>query len=254
LIFVFASTLLLISFLNYSNYRKTYLNLNQTRYLVSIKELRQTIEYGINIGLPPSSNVYLQPALNDLLNRQSGIQYIAVIDDSDKVLGAGALPKKGPADWRSQMETTASDTYWQGATDTTYQIGMPFTNNFNSKAGAVIIGYDRIAIEASIEKMLKTLAFEFVVNLVILIGLTLFAVYVLTRKFSATVTRIASLIGKATHSDQSCAIDGGDIESDTAKDLIDFVSLSQQAARELAILEDELPSHVANVGVREGLA
>ena len=254
LIFVFASTLLLISFLNYSNYRKTYLNLNQTRYLVSLKELRQTIEYGMNIGLPPSSNTNLMPALNDLLKRQDGIRYIAVADDSGKILSTTPLSSETSRNWNALQESTANESYWQSASPSTFELGMPFTNNFGQKAGVVVIGYDRPIIEKAIGNMLRGMAFDFIVNLAILTLLTFVIVYLLTAKFSATIAKLSQVIDTAMRTNRPCEINDAAIDPATVKDLTDFVNLSQQAARELDALEHELKPRASGANMQEGLA
>jgi sensor histidine kinase regulating citrate/malate metabolism len=240
LILVFSSTLLLISFLNFSNYRKTYLNLSQTRYLVSAKELRQSIEYGMSIGLPPSSNGNLLPALNELLKRQSGILYVAIIDDLGNVISAGTTPASGAGEWRALQESTSADSYWKTATPNAYQIGIPFANNFNAKAGSVVVGYDRVLIEKSVDSMMYKIGFQLAASLGILTILTVAIVYFLTRKFSDTLSRISSIIGRASHGDEACEVADVEIESGTARELSDFVNVSRQAARELALLESEM--------------
>src|ERR1700739_2918511 len=82
LVLVMSVVLLLISFLNYSNYRKTYLELNLTRYLVMAKDLRQTVESGLNIGRRPSENLQLLPMMQAMENRRDGIRYVGVITDT----------------------------------------------------------------------------------------------------------------------------------------------------------------------------
>ena len=54
----------LISFLNYYNYEKTYRQLNVSRITVVARDLRQTIEAGLNVGLAPRSNTQLEKALS----------------------------------------------------------------------------------------------------------------------------------------------------------------------------------------------
>lgn len=112
LVVIIGAVLVLISFLNYSNYRKTYAELNLTRYLVLAKDVRQGVVSDLNIGLQPAADLYLQPALADMARRDAGIRYVGVIDDSGRPIGQGAFPALPAQAWKDRIAATAADTHW----------------------------------------------------------------------------------------------------------------------------------------------
>jgi hypothetical protein len=63
----------LISFLNYSNYERTYRQLNVSRITVVARDLRQAIEAGLNVGLAPRSNTQLEKALANARDDTEGL-------------------------------------------------------------------------------------------------------------------------------------------------------------------------------------
>lgn len=240
LIFVIALVLVLISFLNYSNYRKTYLDLNLTRYLILAKDLRQTVVAGLNVGLNPGENVRLAPAIKELAQRESGIRFIGVLDESGAVISDGKVPAAAAAAWRSHLGSTTAGEYWQTSDATTLQIGIPFVNNFNLKAGAVVIGYDRAAIEAATDNMLLKLSIDIVATLLVLAALTLAGVYVLTRKFAAELASVGRTLDSALNESVPQKIDGHFLSGSEAQDINEFTTLSHRVASEIARLEWEL--------------
>jgi hypothetical protein len=239
LIAVMALVLILISYLNYSNYRKAYLGLNLTRYLVVAKDLRQTVVAGLNVGLVPAENVRLAPTIHELLQRESGIRFLSVLDVSGSVIGSPASPAQVAA-WRGQLNNTAPDAYWQSGDADTLQIGVPFVNNFNLVAGAVIIGYDRLAIENATGDMKRRLALDVAAVVGVLAALTLAAVYLLTRRFSAELGSVGRSLDAALEGEPPHKVDAEFISGGEAQDLYDFSVLSQHAAAEIARLEWDL--------------
>ncbi len=240
LVLVLALVLILISFLNYSNYRKTYLELNLTRYLVLAKDVRQTIETGLNVGLPPLENARLLPAIQELARRHGGIRYIAILDDSGAVLGAQRVPAATLAQWRARLQATAATDYWQAQDAATYQLGMPFLNNFNLKAGAIIVAYDKGPITAATDAMLRALGTDVLLVLLVLAALTLAGSYALTRTISAELVTVGQGIDAALGEAAPCAVDEHILGGGVADDINAFAHLSHEVAGQLAALEQLL--------------
>jgi len=255
LVLVIAAVLVLISFLNYSNYRKTYIETNLTRYLVLAKDVRQGIVSGLNIGLHPSEDLYLIPALTEMTRRYDGIRYIAVVDDNGRPISQGNFPALPPQAWKDKINATSADAYWQSSDAETYQIGLPFMNNFNLKAGAVVIGYDRKGIDRAIDDMMRKLCVDAVKIMVLLTVLTLASVYFLTRKFSVELAQVGATLASMFHSAEPPFIADHMLGEDVARNINEFTAMSHRVVREIARLEQELaPAPDSGVSGAEGKA
>ncbi len=240
LVLVIASVLVLISFLNYSNYRKTSLELQQHRYLVLAKDTRQGIVAGLNIGLRPGEDEHLQAALGETARRFEGIRYIGVIDESGRLIGQGRLPEQAPGRWKKRIAATEADAWWQAASADTYQLGLPFVNNFGIKIGAVVIGYERKPIEANIGDMRRRMIADVVQTLVLVALLTMAGAWVLTRRLAGDLAQVGAAIGATLEAPAPPLVDGHLLGEEVARDINEFTTVSHRLASQLARLEDEL--------------
>ncbi|MEN9659484.1 MAG: hypothetical protein RL571_2949 [Pseudomonadota bacterium] len=242
LVIVIAFVLAIITFLNYSNYRKTYLDLNLSRHLVLAKDLHQTIETGLNIGIKPAENLNLLPAIRDQINRHTGIRYIGIVNDAGEIIGEGLVPVQSGLDWKKRISNTAADGYWQASNASTFQLGMVFMNNFNIKSGAVVIGYDRIAIENAIDHIRNKLCIDVLLTLSLVTFFTLLGVYVLTRKFAAELFEIGNAIESTLDTAGPHQVIQQVLSESVANDINDFTRLSHQLAQKMAEFECEISS------------
>ena len=240
LILVIALVLLLISYLNYSNYRKAYLDLNLTRYMIVAKDVRQSVLGGLNVGLAPAENARLLPSIREQARRESGIHFIGVIDESGAVIGAGRISPAAAARWRASLAATAPDAYWQTSDADTIEIGIPFMNNFNIKAGAVVIGYDKRAIESAASDMLGKLGLDLVLTLACVAALTLAGVHLVTRKFCRALASVAATIGSALGQGTPLRAQGDFLGAGVADEINDFTALSHSLVSDIAALERDV--------------
>ncbi|PRC92791.1 hypothetical protein [Solimicrobium silvestre] len=248
LVGIIASVLFLISFLNYSNYRKTFLELNLNRYLVMAKDVRQTIVLGLNVGLKPAENTHLPPIMKDMIQRQSGIRYIGIVDESGEAITQGQVAAKTVAEWKTWINKTAAEDSWHTSDADTFQIGVPFLNNFNVKVGAVVIGYDKHVIEGAINDMGRTLLLDVLATLSFFTVITFAGVYLLTRKFVGKIAAIGQAIDSTLIAIEPTEVGDDMLDSGVAKDINDFTASSQQLVSTIAKLERAiLPSHHKNV-------
>lgn len=240
LVLVIAAVLVLISFLNYSNYRKTYIESNLTRYLVLAKDVRQGIVSDLNIGLHPSEDLYLMPALTEMARRYDGIRYIGVVDESGRPISQGDFPALPAQAWKDKIAATATDTYWRSSDAQAYQIGLTFTNNFDLKAGAVVIGYDRQRIERAVDDMMRKMCVDAVKVLILLTALALAGVYFLTRRFSAELVQVGATLDAMFDAAEPPFVADHMLGEDVAGNINEFSAMSHRVVREIARLEQEL--------------
>src|SRR5215475_5429404 len=120
---IIALAIALISFLNHSNYEKTYRQLNVSRITVVARDLRQAIEVGLNVGLAPKNNTELDKGLADAKENTDGLRFAAVIDDQGKRLVevGQAAPGQG---WLNYLAGIGDAPWWLGEDSNTYQVGL----------------------------------------------------------------------------------------------------------------------------------
>jgi hypothetical protein len=174
----------LISFLNYYNYVKTYRQLNVSRITVVARDLRQAIEVGLNVGLAPTSNTQLDKALATAKDKTNGLRFAAVVDEQGRrLVEVGEAP---PAqEWQKRLAAVDDTGSWLGEDSDTYQVGLPYRNSFGVTVGAVVVGYDKAAIDRATAAMRLTLIADWLTAAVLLSVLALLGVWLVTRRLEA---------------------------------------------------------------------
>jgi len=188
-----------ISFLNYYNYRKTYQQLNVARVMVVARDLRQAIESGLNVGLVPRSNTQLATSLTIAKDHTDGVRFAVVIDQAAKRLveAGGAAANQ---DWLRRLQRVGEIVSWLGEDDDTYQVGLPYRNSFGVIVGAVVLGYDKAAIDRATATMAFTLFIDWIGAVLLLTTLTVLGTWRLTRELDSELTQAeaAEVIGIST--------------------------------------------------------
>src|SRR5262249_15038243 len=185
-----------ISFLNYYNYRKTYQQLNVARIIVVARDLRQAIESGLNVGLAPRSNTQLATSLTLARDHTDGVRFAVVIDGAAKRLvevGEAAANQ----DWLRRLQRVGEVVSWLGEDDDTYQVGLPYRNSFGVIVGAVVLGYDKAAIDRATAAMAFTLLLDWIPAVVVMTALTLLGIWWLTRGLESELTQAGEALDQA---------------------------------------------------------
>jgi hypothetical protein len=138
------------------------------------------------------------------------------------------------------LANTSIDANWHMARADVYELGMPFINNFNAKAGAVIIGYDRTAMESATDTMRNMLSVDVLVTLCAAALLMMAGVYLLTRKFTAELGIVAGAIENTLSAPTSPQIDSQVVGPEMAQAINEFAATSHRAVSEIARLEREI--------------
>lgn len=148
---VIAFVIALLSFLNYANFRKTVQGLHEQRYVVLGKDVRQSVDAVLSLGLSPQQNARLPVYFGELRRAWPAIRFAGLIDNNAKpLIGAGTLASTGLSTWRDLIAAKQTDGIWHWRADHESAIGLTVLNNFGQKMGAVVIRYDdREAVAAS---------------------------------------------------------------------------------------------------------
>jgi hypothetical protein len=221
-----------ISFLNYYNYRKTYQQLNVARIMVVARDLRQAIESGLNVGLAPRSNTQLATSLTIVKDHTDGVRFAVVIDQVAKRLvevGEAAANQ----DWLRRLQRVGEIVSWLGEDDDTYQVGLPFRNSFGVIVGAVVLGYDKAAIDRATAAMGFALFVDWIQAVVLMTALTVLGIWWLTRGLESELTQaeeaLAHALSDAPVPDLRLPVLGEEI----ARGIPEFIERSRAAAAAL---------------------
>ncbi|MBB2484682.1 hypothetical protein H5407_05525 [Mitsuaria sp. WAJ17] len=237
---IIAFVLGLISFLNYSNYRKTINELNQNSVLVLARDLRQAITLGFSAGLQPQENAQLNTNIGEMLQKHPDIQYIAIIGDSNRELVKGPASPASRERWAARYAEAGVDQVWQVADDANDQIGLSYANDFGAKAGAVVIAYARTPVEQQARQMGWQLGQDALLNLLVLALITLGGVYLLARRMTRRIRAVASYIQGAGTGAAAAPLDDQLLDEHTYGAIADFVATTQEVAHQITAIEQQL--------------
>jgi sensor histidine kinase regulating citrate/malate metabolism len=186
----------LISFLNYYNYEKTYRQLNVSRITVVARDLRQAIEAGLNVGLAPRNNTQLDSALSTAKDYTAGLRFAVVVDElGNRTITVGAAAPE--QDWAMRLQNIGNELSWVGESRDTYQVGLPFRNSFGVMVGAVILGYDKVAIDRANAEMRFALLLNWLLAVAVLTILALLGVRMVTRHLESELTQAEAALDEA---------------------------------------------------------
>lgn len=186
-----------ISFLNYFNYQKSYRQLNVARVTVIGRDLVQVVESGLNFGLAPKNNTQLDAALSLAKDSTEGLDFLLLTDERGGwVGGVGNAPQHN--DWGARLAALGDDPYWHGEDAGTYQIGLPYRNTFGAVVGAVVMGYNKEAIDRATARMRSDLLGYWLLATVLCGALVFVVVWRLTRPIEAELREARHVLDGAT--------------------------------------------------------
>lgn len=201
-----------INFLNYFNYQKTYRQLNLARVMVIGRDLVQAVEAGLNFGLAPKNNTQLDAAVSLAKDSTAGLNFVALTDESGAwVGGSGNAPTAH--DWSARLAAAGKDAYWRGGDAESYQVGLPYRNSFGVIVGAVVLGYDKSAIEAATASMRAKLLFDWLMASAVFGSLALLGVWRLTRRIEGELAQVTATLSSGPAPDLRLPLLGPEIQA-----------------------------------------
>jgi hypothetical protein len=87
------------------------------------------------------------------------------------------------------MQRVGEELSWLGEDDDTYQVGLSYRNSFGVIVGAVVLGYDKAAIDRATAAMAFTLFVDWVGAVLLLTTLTVLGTWRLTRELESELTQ-----------------------------------------------------------------
>jgi hypothetical protein len=218
----------LISFLNLYVYRKTYKDLNIARLSVVARDLRETVEVGLNLGLSPQNNTELGVLVTSVTGKTEGLRFLVIIDENGRPLSEVGSIASG-RDWAKRLDGNP----WSDEDNESYHVGLPFRNSFGVVVGAVIIGYDKSSLELAVTAMRNSLAIDWIYAVTAVFAIMLFGVWFLTLELQLDIDKSEEILNH-TFDDGSFDVSMPTLGLDIKESLENFVRKSRQTSQELS--------------------
>lgn len=182
--------LVLNALLSYFNFEKTYSQLVTARYLVLAKDVRQSIEYGLNLGFSLAEMKNLRALVGEVASQNPAIRSVAVLDSRGEVLfssqGSQVGPHSSVGGWPAAVEPKAQRiaTMEEGANT----VSVPITNPFGATVGRVVLSYYDSAKAEKMNALLVFLLGNVAMVMVLMVLVVSPGVYLMTRTGSANTS------------------------------------------------------------------
>ena len=186
------------TFLNFFNFQTTYSELVRSRFDVIAKDLKNTIEYNINLGLSLSEAKNLQDVLHDILKLDKDITFIKIFNAKGNILfdtDSAGVGTQAPEDWVATLnKADPSGLSFSDPSGKNLVIGIPIEDNFNVMAGAFALGYAASVQDEAVSGMLGYLLKFLVAVLACFSILTFFFVHILSKGFTRHLEDITDFL------------------------------------------------------------
>lgn len=182
--------------LNYAKFERTFGELAESRLGFLIQDLRGTLEFGLDLGLDPTTMANTAAILAREAAKDSQILSVVVFDNQGRTLyqHRDSSPTNHPLTELSPDQIGAilhdsPTSVWRANDPETLIVGTPLINNFGRAVGGITLRYDRAFYDRELEQALIGLTRTAVL---ILIGASLIAlvgVWLLFRGMRREISR-----------------------------------------------------------------
>lgn len=193
-----ALTLGLTVLLDYAKFERAFSELAESRFAFVVKELRSTVETGLNLGLSLANMKNLEPVIERERQRDDHIVSITLFD-RERILihsaknHAAESPLDIAALWRRSLATSA-DGYWRGETPSAWQVGASLTDNAGQQTGGIVLQYDHALYDRDLNQMLADLARAAAILGLVTMPLGFVSLFALFHRTRGSLARIRSAL------------------------------------------------------------
>ena len=234
IILLLAFALLLNVFLNYFNFEKNYTSMVHSRFFVIARDLQNTAEYGLSLGLSLPELKNLQEVIDGILDEQKDIVSIGIFDDQSQVIFHTDPKEKGKTVPSIAMESLGEEDIYEFNDDGKSVILLPLTNAFNVRTGALALSFPKSHIEIPVKNMFSYLLEHFVISLAIFTVITFVAVSLFSRNIVKSFNRMRVLLEDSSGREP---VDHAE-QSDTADLQGEIIAFRDRSMEVLSKIED----------------
>jgi len=145
-----AFVLSLAVLMNYAKFERAFSGLTESRLAFLVQDLRETLEFGLDLGLDPAAMANTTSILAREAAKDPQILSILVFDDQGQVLHrhqrealSRPLSELTPGWFRTALRTHPDAAPWRISDPDTLIVGATLTNNFGRAVGGIALRYDR---------------------------------------------------------------------------------------------------------------
>jgi hypothetical protein len=145
-----AFVLSLAVLMNYAKFERTFNGLTESRLAFLVQDLRDTLEFGLDLGLDPAAMANTAAILTREAAQDSHILSISVFNEQGDILHQyqSELLSHYPVaplapTWLETVLQTTSKTPQHASDLETLMVGLPLINNFGRTVGGLVLRYDR---------------------------------------------------------------------------------------------------------------
>jgi sensor histidine kinase regulating citrate/malate metabolism len=242
IIVILAFALLLNVFLNFFNFEKNYSNMVYSRFVVIAKDLQNTAEYGLGLGLSLPELKNLQEVINGITNEHKDIVSIAIFNDKGRSIfhtNPEEVSKGVSAKWVDELKEMDKETISEFTHDDTFAIVLPLMNTFNIRVGALALSFSKSHIEIPVKRMFLYLFRWFSIFLIALAVITFVGISLFSRDIVRNFGRMRTFLDNFL---QGKPDDFGSSEpvTDLQEELIAFQEKSTEVLRKIDNVSKEL--------------
>jgi len=195
IIVILTFALLLNVFLNFFNFEKNYSNMIYSRFFVIAKDLQNTAEYGLGLGLSLPELKNLQEVINGVVAEHKDIVSIAIFNDEGQTIfhtNPEEVDKEVPAKWVEKLKEMDREAISEFAHNDVFAVVLPLMNTFDIKVGALALSFAKFHIEIPVRRMFLYLFRWFSIFLIIFAAITFLGVSLFSRDIIRDLSRMQS--------------------------------------------------------------
>jgi len=147
--------------MNYAKFERTFNGLTQSRLAFLVQDLRDTLEFGLDLGLDPAAMANTAAILTREAAQDPHILSISVFNQQGRILHQyqNELLTHHPvapiaSGWLKTVLRTTSKTPQHASDSQTLMVGIPLINNFGRTVGGLILRYDRSFHDQELQRTL----------------------------------------------------------------------------------------------------
>ncbi|WP_232281973.1 hypothetical protein [Beggiatoa alba] len=186
--------------LNYFKYEKTFSSLVQSRFVVVVLDLKNTLENSINLGLSLTELNNAQTIIERIARQDEQIFSIDIFDQTGKRLFSTMTVNNTelvPEDWlKVQNRLTAKENFWTLTDQDAFVVGVPLTNNFGKNVGGVTLRSSKAYHQSKVHSMFIELTKIFLITVVSFGILTILIVFLFFREITRSFAKMSASLQK----------------------------------------------------------
>jgi sensor histidine kinase regulating citrate/malate metabolism len=252
LIIILFFSLLLNTFLNFFNFEKTYKDLVCSRFIVAARDLKNMIEYQLNLGLYLQELKNVQELINEIKARDASITEVEVFDENGRILFDTRADKIGTQVNKNVLSGAKKYVKAKGKSGSDEKpvtvmdsgngvIILPVTNSYDVRVGSIALAYPEHIVTKPVGRILLYLAVIFAAAFLLFSIITFITVNIISKNLSSGFISMKDSVEGIIREGKSDYVPPGNNER-MEEVFIGFQGVTQEALDEINRAHAEIDS------------